>query len=247
MSLWRRLWTQNRSPSREVDAHTGYECWANCYASERNPVLSLETQALKELLPDVGGKRVLDVGCGTGRVSQQLAQLDARCVIGVDFSVNMLRSAMAQLRSCSSVTLVAGGAIALPFANETFDIVTCSLMTGHLEKLEPAVKELARVARLGSSLLISDFHPYAHLLGWKRSFRHPHNGSGEELHIRNYLHLHEDYFRAFRESGLQADEVSEPCIDESVRHFYQHSREASEIYERFVGHPLVLMFRLTRR
>ena len=247
MNLWRRLWAPHRSRGREVDPHTGYQRWASHYAVEKNPVLSLENGALLGLLPEVAGKRVLDVGCGTGRVSQLVAKRGASRVIGVDFSVNMLRSARIQVHSYSTVTLAAAEAIALPFAEETFDVVTCSLMMGHLEKIEPAIAELARVARRGGSLLVSDFHPYAHLLGWKRSFRDTRNGGAEEIHIRNYLHLHEDYFQSFRESGLHAEEISEPRIDESVRHFYQNSQQAREIYERFAGHPLVLMFRLTRR
>lgn len=42
---------------------------------------------------DIYGKSILDIGCGSGRYSVDLAKRKAACVLGIDFSENMLRLA----------------------------------------------------------------------------------------------------------------------------------------------------------
>src|SRR5262245_43620866 len=50
----------------------------------------VEEAALRALLPDVTGTRVVDLGCGDGRLCQYLAELGAANVLGVDPSARML-------------------------------------------------------------------------------------------------------------------------------------------------------------
>lgn len=70
-----------------------YEDNAEQYASS-NPDLpirkSIEWPAVRSLLPDIIGKRILDAGCGDGTYSRRLAD-DGAEVIGVDFSKNSWR------------------------------------------------------------------------------------------------------------------------------------------------------------
>ena len=245
MRQWRRLRDRVRgSKVNTVDPLTGYNRWAKTYASEDNPVLELDTCVLERLLPDVHGKCVLDVGCGTGRVTRMLAERDPAHITAVDFSVNMLYQAREQLRAAPRTELVAAQALALPFTDESFDLVTCSLMISHVEDLQSFVTELARVARPGGHLLISDLHPFGHLLGWNRSFVEQRNGGVERIGIHYYRHLHEEYFRAFRTEHLEIEELREPRIDESVKHFFEGSRGGLTNYQRIYGYPVVLFFRL---
>ena len=245
MKQWRTWRDGFRRPRvSTVDPLTGYDRWAKAYAHEENPVLELEGRVLNRLLPDLEGKCVLDIGCGTGRVTRILAERNAARITAVDFSINMLVQARKQLRGSDRTQLAAAEALALPFANESFDLVTCSLMISHVEALQRFVAELARVARPGSHLLISEFHPFGHLLGWKRSFVERRSSGVERIAIRYHRHLHEDYFRAFTNEHLEIEELCEPRIDESVKHFYQGSRADLANYRQFYGYPLVLFFRL---
>jgi hypothetical protein len=104
----------------------------------------------------------------------------------------------------------------------------------------------ARVTRPGGTLLVSDFHPFGHLLGWHRSYLERKEGRLAEFRICNYLHLHEAYLAAFRSAGLRVDDLREPRIDASVRHFFKRSRTGEAVYAQSHGCPAVLIFRLTR-
>jgi len=72
----------------------------------------------------VGTERALDIGCGTGRLTAELARMLPRGeVVGVDRSVSMLEAAAAWLRTAAPGTrLVLADAAALPF-NRAFDVV----------------------------------------------------------------------------------------------------------------------------
>jgi 2-polyprenyl-3-methyl-5-hydroxy-6-metoxy-1,4-benzoquinol methylase len=56
----------------------------------------LEEPAMISLLPDLRGKRVLDIGCGTGRLCRYLATHGASCVLGIDPSERMLSVARSE-------------------------------------------------------------------------------------------------------------------------------------------------------
>ena len=248
MKLWQRLRSGLESHDvRFVDPLAGYNRWAKCYADVDNPVLRLESDALRGLLPDTTDMQVLDVGCGTGRVTKEVTEHGATRVFAIDFSENMLQEAKNQLKLLSNAKLIAASATRLPFPNESFDLVTCSLVAGHIEDLAKLINELARVTRPRGQVFISDFHPFGQLLGWKRSFVEQSNGQVQEFAIRYYRHLHADYFRAFKSASLRIEEMLEPCIDDSVKHFFEKSSKDRRNFERFVGYPVVLVIKVTKQ
>jgi SAM-dependent methyltransferase len=108
-----------------------------------------------------GGARVLDVGCGTGRVAAALAERGAK-VWGVDPSAEMLE--VARSRVPASVGLKEGRAEALPFRDAWFDGAVCMLSV-HLLARPRAFAELARVQVSGGRLVIATFDP-AHFDGF---------------------------------------------------------------------------------
>ena len=104
---------------------------------------------------------MLDVGCGTGRVSAALADRGAK-VWGVDPSAEMLE--VARSRVPSSVGLKEGRAEALPFRDAWFDGAVCMLSV-HLLDRPQAFAELARVLVPGGRLVVATFDP-AHFDGF---------------------------------------------------------------------------------
>jgi SAM-dependent methyltransferase len=103
---------------------------------------------------DLRGRRVLDVGCGTGRLALALAERSAK-VWGVDPSEEML--AQARLAAGRKVGLKRGSAEALPFKDGWFDRVLMWLVV-HLVDRPRAFAEAARVLSPDGRFAIATFH-----------------------------------------------------------------------------------------
>lgn len=201
MAKW---WPWPKPCQRELSPIEGYRRWAPDYGREPNALQRLEAEALERLLPDVGGRRVLDLGCGKGRICRRVVELGARRAVAADLTLAMLAGPDA----CAGPKLVADVSCPLPFRDEAFDLVVCSLVLGHVEDLDRALTAASSVLAAGGRLLISDFHPYATLRGWRRTFDDPERGATRA--IAQHLHLFSDYLRALRREGLVVETMEEP-------------------------------------
>ncbi len=126
-----------------------------------NTVLSfgqdrLWRRATRQALDLGPGDRCLDLAAGTGVSSVELARSGAT-VLAADFSLGMLRRGQAVGRT---VPLLAADAMALPFADCSFDAVTISFGLRNVADIDRALAELARVTRPGGRLVVCEFsHP----------------------------------------------------------------------------------------
>lgn len=107
------------------------------------------------------GMHILDVCCGTGQLSIELAETmgETGKVTGLDFSENMLGKARDNLQSFpyqSRIELMQGDAMQLPFADNTFDGATVGWGLRNLPNLEQGVKEMLRVVKPGSMVVSLD-------------------------------------------------------------------------------------------
>jgi len=107
------------------------------------------------------GTRALDLCCGTGDLALALARAGAQTV-GLDFSEPMLAVARERDRAGirparGQVVFVPGDALRIPFAADTFDIVTMGYGLRNLASVEAGLAEMWRVARPGGRLLVLDF------------------------------------------------------------------------------------------
>jgi len=97
------------------------------------------------------GARVLDIGTGPGRVPISIAETDTSLrVDGVDLSVKMIahaRRTLADSDAHDRVTFSAGDAAALPYPDETFDLVVSSMSQHHWADVPAAMREIRRVLR----------------------------------------------------------------------------------------------------
>ncbi len=103
----------------------------------------------------MGGKRALDVGCGTGRLAEALAARGAR-VWGVDPSEEML--AVARKTAGTAVGFKRGEAERLPFKSGWFDLAFLRLVI-HLVDRKKALPELRRILGPRGRAVIGTFDP----------------------------------------------------------------------------------------
>jgi demethylmenaquinone methyltransferase/2-methoxy-6-polyprenyl-1,4-benzoquinol methylase len=131
----------------------GYDRTNSILAFGRDRAWRRATRLALELRP---GERVLDLGAGTGVSTEELARSGAHAV-GADLSLGMLAAGR---RARPHVPLVAGDALALPFADATFDAVTISFALRNVVDVAGALREMARVTRPGGRLVVCEFsHP----------------------------------------------------------------------------------------
>ena len=107
------------------------------------------------------GSHVLDVCCGTAKLSMQLADAVGRegKVTGLDFSENMIEVGKKNISSHplkDNITLIQGNAMDLPFGDEQFDTVTVSWGLRNVPDLEIALNEMIRVLKPGGKLISLD-------------------------------------------------------------------------------------------
>lgn len=90
-----------------------------------------------------GARRILDVGCGDGQISRLAARLDGvEVVVGLDPTRNQIRVAAER---GGATGFVRAGADRLPFADASFDAVVACLVFEHIDAVDEAIAEVARV------------------------------------------------------------------------------------------------------
>jgi ubiquinone/menaquinone biosynthesis C-methylase UbiE len=107
------------------------------------------------------GDRVLDVGCGPGFLADRVAGVVGPTgrVHGIDPSPEVI--AYANRTAPANTNFRVAAAEQLPYPDETFDVVSCTLALHHIQPdhRPAALQEMYRVLRTGGKLLIADFRP----------------------------------------------------------------------------------------
>jgi ubiquinone/menaquinone biosynthesis C-methylase UbiE len=222
-----------------VSVEEGYERWAPTYDHAPNPLLHLEERKLAALLPDLSGKRVLDLACGTGRWLEKLAARGDGLKIGIDFSAGMLR--VAGRKEAIRGRLARADCQKLPFRASVFDLVVCSFALSHIQNLSAMVRELARVTRVGADVFVSDLHPEAYARGWRTGFR----DSGGAVQIEISPRTAEEVVRAFYSGGFECLTHVPLCLGEPEKPIFARAGKSHLFLPaRQVPAVLVCHFRL---
>lgn len=146
--------------------------------------------SLLRLCRGLKGKRILDVGCGTGIFSGPLSGRNT--LVGADISAESLKLAQATHRG------VLAQAFPLPFQRESFDTVLMLEILQHLEDPGPFFREVGRVLKPGGFVILSSIHKRSLLHSVLRPL-----GGYEDLRF----HALSDMRRALAGEGLTAEEI----------------------------------------
>lgn len=104
-----------------------------------------------------GDETVLELGCGPGYFSIALRDTTPRgCLVLFDLQPEMLHMARTRVGDAGNVTTVAGNAMALPFAAETFDVVFVSAVLGEVPDRKACLEEVRRTLRSGGRLVVNE-------------------------------------------------------------------------------------------
>jgi malonyl-CoA O-methyltransferase len=157
-SLWKRLFERAPAPAstaavplpeiiRHFNDAAGDE---EHFPSTIDPRI-YHVQLILEHFGDLGGKRVLDVGCGKGRFARVLAErFPESGMVAFDLAEAMLRHVPSGISPC------AGSMTALPFQSESFDCAYATESLEHAVDIDSAVAELCRVVKPGGRIVVID-------------------------------------------------------------------------------------------
>ncbi|GAB2768018.1 demethylmenaquinone methyltransferase [Terrabacter koreensis] len=142
---------------KPVDVASMFDTVAEKY-DVTNDVLSLGQdrlwrRAVVKAVAARRGERILDIAAGTGTSSEPWADEEIE-VVPADFSLGMLRVGR---RRRPDMAFTAADAMSLPFADESFDVVTMSFGLRNVADPEVALREFLRVTKPGGRLLVCEF------------------------------------------------------------------------------------------
>jgi len=142
---------------------------------------------IREILGDINGKTVADIGSGTGSMSFLFWSLGAK-VHSVDISIRALRvtrrlTTISERNAQFETSLCRADVTKLPFKGETFEIICCLETLGLLPDDRIAIDEIAKVTRPGGKVIVSV--PFSALeTGKEKMTRHHRQYSFETLKER---------------------------------------------------------------
>jgi len=107
------------------------------------------------------GKFLLDVGCGTGILTQELSNYYQR-IIGCDLSENMLKEALQYYQKKLSGKLINSDIYHMPFRDKTFINVVCLGVFSYLEKKSEALRETIRITHSKGVIIFDVLGKYSY-------------------------------------------------------------------------------------
>lgn len=139
---------------RKLPPKEGYARYAHEYDQREKFWNSFEQDTFRPYIHASKGKRVLDAGAGSGRVTMRLQKAGAD-VTALDISPEML--AILKTKS-GDIELVEGDMEDMPFEDDTFDMVFSSMAMVHLKKIIPFLDECYRVLKDDGIMVLLNIH-----------------------------------------------------------------------------------------
>lgn len=188
------------------DVAGAYDRWADTYESDSNRTRDLAGEVLRHRELNVAGRRVVEIGCGTGLNTLWLHE-EADSLLGIDISDGMLRKAKARVQSSKVRFLQHDVRRDWPIETASADLIIAMLVLEHVEHLDPIYAEVARVLRPGGELFVCELHPMRQTIGRQAEFTNPQTGQREQ--VAAFLHQVSEYVNGGLKAGLRLTELGE--------------------------------------
>lgn len=228
----------------------------------------IEWPCIRELLPELKDRSILDVGCGTGIFTFQLEEYAPKRLVGLDLSSEMLAIARqkAAERHSGAEFLLGDAAFIRESTEETFDFVFSSTTSHYIEDLNAFFQGIAASLTEDGCCVLSVIHPVYSAMypvrqggdafpeeeAWQvryldrslRAYVQPwleYNDRYENHLSTSYHHTFGDYIRSALQVGLSLCDVREPMPPESWK------KDCPGRYESFVETPTYLVLKFVKR
>ncbi len=147
---------------------------------------------------------LLDAGCGTGAMLDMFKQdFPNKQYTGIDLSEKMIETAMR--KGLDGIHFITGDCENLPFSDDSFDVVTCSMSFHHYPNPEKFFASLNRVLRPGGRFILRDMASSSSLLMWV--FNHIEIPIVNNIFKRGDVHVYSesDIRRLCNASGMELE------------------------------------------
>lgn len=234
--------------------------------SEDSYGYNIEWPCIQEMLPELAGKSVLDVGCGTGIFTFLFESFQPKELVGIDLSPKMLEIAEAKAaeRGVQAEFLLGDVAEIGACTDCKFDFVFSSTTTHYLADLGRFFSGLSACLKEDGCCILSVIHPVysagyplehgdafpeddewqvRYLDQHMRAYIQPwieYNDNCENHLSVSYHHIFSDYINAAVRAGLSIQEIREPMPPESWKEKFPGR------YESFIETPTYMIMKLAK-
>ena len=181
-----------------------YNVWAENYDTVENKTRDLEAKALRESVLPAKLLDILEIGCGTGKNTEYLLT-KAKKLVGADFSAEMLAQAKEKIKAENVEFRQFDLRETWDFAENQFDLITCSLALEHIENIDFVFGQARKVLRANGLFYIGELHPFKQYQGSKARFE---TGSGV-FELECFVHHISEFFEVAVKNNFQIVELKE--------------------------------------
>jgi len=192
-----------------MDNQEAYNQWSPTYDEMANKTRDAEAITLRDLLSKVKFSRVIELGCGTGKNTQWLAER-ADQVIAVDFSEQMINEAIKKTVNSNIEFAIADIREPWPFLAAEVDLITCSLILEHIEHIAFIFQQANEHLVKEGLFYVGELHPFKQYQGSKARFE-----AGSELvTLQCFTHHISEYMDAASKNNFSCLSLREWFDDE---------------------------------
>jgi len=181
-----------------MNVKEAYNSWSEQYDANENKTRDLEAKSIRETLDALTFNHCLEIGCGTGKNTEWLLQ-KATQIIAVDLSEEMLSKAKEKIQSSNIEFIQADINSDWNFTEQTFDLISFSLVLEHIENLDHIFKEVFKKLNEEGYVYVGELHPFKQYTGTKARFE---TQEGLQV-VQCYNHHVSDFIQSAKKYGLK--------------------------------------------